>query len=295
MPSVGPFLSIDQLKALWVQAGGDPAKAGIAAAVAFAESSGGTNSWNTAGNSAGTDEGLWQINTYYNPRYATYDALSNARGAVAISNNGTNWQPWSTYNSGAYQKYLSASGGTTGAASGGGAASTGTAGAASSGPQTDQASFFSNLWGWLNGTKEQSWAGQGLGGMLSQGIEQGFVHAFASILKFMFDHVMKPFFWIWEITAGAVLVLAGIAVLTAQTQVGRTAASLISVVPGPVGAVGKGAAALGGVTRGNTTPMKKAVASSRASVEGTPARARAAGHTPGKTQVIRPSGERMTL
>jgi hypothetical protein len=32
--------------------------------------------------------------------------MGNARAAIAISNNGTNWAPWTTFSSGAYRKFL---------------------------------------------------------------------------------------------------------------------------------------------------------------------------------------------
>lgn len=71
--------------------------------VAGAESSFGAN----LGPSPTNDYGLWQINSPSHPTYATSSLLSdplyNARAAYAISNGGTNWTPWSTYNSGAYR------------------------------------------------------------------------------------------------------------------------------------------------------------------------------------------------
>lgn len=95
-----------QLQGLWLQAGGTPGAAPIAAAIAMAESGG--NSTATDNDSNGTvDRGLWQINSVHGAQ-STYDVMGNARAAVSISNNGNNWTPWTTYNSGAYRQYLNA-------------------------------------------------------------------------------------------------------------------------------------------------------------------------------------------
>lgn len=85
-------LTFDQLKTLWVQAGGNPAAAAVAAAVALAESGGRPDAFNGNGGKS-QDRGLWQINSVHGAQ-STYDPMGNARAAVAISNNGTNWKPW---------------------------------------------------------------------------------------------------------------------------------------------------------------------------------------------------------
>lgn len=93
-----------QLEQLWIQNGGNPASAQTAAAVALAESSGDPAATNH--NSNGTiDRGLWQINSIHGAQ-STNDVVANVRAAIAISNNGANWQPWTTYVSGAYQRFL---------------------------------------------------------------------------------------------------------------------------------------------------------------------------------------------
>lgn len=84
--------SFDQLKQLWIQAGGNPAAAAIAAAVALAESGGRPDAFNGNGGRS-QDRGLWQINSVHGSQ-STFDPVANARAAVAISNNGTNWKPW---------------------------------------------------------------------------------------------------------------------------------------------------------------------------------------------------------
>ena len=38
------------------------------------------------------DFGYWQINGGHGPAMATYDPIGNARAAIAISGNGSNWR-----------------------------------------------------------------------------------------------------------------------------------------------------------------------------------------------------------
>lgn len=93
-----------QLQDLWVQAGGNPAKAQIASAIAMAESGGKSNATDNDSNGT-TDKGLWQINTS-NGALSTYNPLANARSAVQLSDNGTNWSDWVTYTTGEYLRYM---------------------------------------------------------------------------------------------------------------------------------------------------------------------------------------------
>lgn len=81
-----------QLQSLWIQAGGAPSAAPMASAIALAES-GGNPAPNGSGPNATNDWGLWQI---HNGGPAMLDPLANARRAVAMSANGTNWRPWCT-------------------------------------------------------------------------------------------------------------------------------------------------------------------------------------------------------
>jgi hypothetical protein len=87
--------------------------------VAMAESSG--NPGASHRNSDGSiDRGLWQINSVHGS-LSTFNRLANARAAVSISSNGRNWNPWTTYKSGAYRAFLSdAGGGGAGSSSRGG-------------------------------------------------------------------------------------------------------------------------------------------------------------------------------
>ena len=82
---------------LWEKAGGSSARAFMAAEIAMAESSGRQFATGPVG-----ERGYWQINTNHGS-LSTYDPLGNAKAAVIISANGTNWHPWTTFTSGAYR------------------------------------------------------------------------------------------------------------------------------------------------------------------------------------------------
>lgn len=116
-------LSYSQLEQLWIDNGGDPFSAPIAAAIALAESGGHTDSINNNPATGDYSVGLWQINYYgplmagrtrmFGPPSQQTDPNANARDAIKISNNGRNFQPWSTYTSGAYRRYLSGGSGSS--------------------------------------------------------------------------------------------------------------------------------------------------------------------------------------
>jgi LysM repeat protein len=91
-------LSCSGLEALWKAAGGAPGSAFIAAEIAMAESGG-----RQYAHSPTNDFGYWQINGGHGPALATYNPMGNARAAIAISSNGRNWRPWTTYVTGAYR------------------------------------------------------------------------------------------------------------------------------------------------------------------------------------------------
>ena len=90
-------LSCHGLEELWEKAGGSSARAFMAAEIAMAESSGRQFATGPVG-----ERGYWQINTNHGS-LSTYDPLGNAKAAVIISANGTNWHPWTTFTSGAYR------------------------------------------------------------------------------------------------------------------------------------------------------------------------------------------------
>jgi hypothetical protein len=98
--SVSGTLDCSQLETLWEAAGGSPSAAFTAAEIATAESSGRENATLVDGNGT-TDRGYWQVNSVHGS-LSTYDPMGNARAAVEISDDGTNWSPWTTYRTGAY-------------------------------------------------------------------------------------------------------------------------------------------------------------------------------------------------
>jgi LysM repeat protein len=89
-------LSCAGLEELWEEGGGSPGEAVMAASIAMAESSGQQYATGGVG-----ERGYWQINPNHGA-LSTYDPLGNAKAAVIISADGTNWTPWTTYTSGAY-------------------------------------------------------------------------------------------------------------------------------------------------------------------------------------------------
>lgn len=99
-----PTFSPQQLQQLWVNNGGNPKAAPMAAAIAMAESSGRANAINH--NTNGTvDRGPWQINSIHGT-LSTFEPNANAKAAIQISGNGNNWGPWTTFTSGAYKQFL---------------------------------------------------------------------------------------------------------------------------------------------------------------------------------------------
>ncbi len=96
-------LSLAELRTLATTVGfPDP---NTAAAVAMAESGGDPGAVGDNGSSFG----LWQIHTPAHPEYTAASLMTpgfNAVAAKAISKNGVDWSPWSTFKSGAYKKYL---------------------------------------------------------------------------------------------------------------------------------------------------------------------------------------------
>jgi hypothetical protein len=106
MPT-GPTLTFDQVQALWIQNGGAPGWAPLAAAIAMAESGGNTVSLNNTPSTGDYSVGLWQINYYGSlgpSRTAEYgapgtlqsDPNAQAKAAIQLSNNGADWGPWKT-------------------------------------------------------------------------------------------------------------------------------------------------------------------------------------------------------
>lgn len=96
-PTVQGYYSCSALEHLWTSVGGNPGSAFIAAEIAMAESGGYPYALSPT-----NDYGLWQINGSHGPGEATFNPVGNARAAIAISGNGTDWTPWTTYVTGAY-------------------------------------------------------------------------------------------------------------------------------------------------------------------------------------------------
>jgi len=94
--SVQGNYSCSALEQLWDSAGGNSADAFMAAEIAMAESGGDPNAISPT-----DDFGLWQINAS-NGSLATLDPYENARSAIILSDDGTNWGAWTTYTSGRY-------------------------------------------------------------------------------------------------------------------------------------------------------------------------------------------------
>jgi LysM repeat protein len=94
--SLSGTLGCSSLESLWEEAGGSPSAAFTAASIAMAESGG-----NQFAVSPTSDYGYWQINASHGSE-ATFNPLGNAQAAVSISSDGTNWNPWTTYQTGAY-------------------------------------------------------------------------------------------------------------------------------------------------------------------------------------------------
>ncbi len=91
-------LGCSGLEALWEAAGGSHAEAFMAAEIAMAESGGRQYAYSPT-----NDYGYWQINGSHGPAQATFNPMGNAKAAIAISSNGRNWRPWTTYVTGAYR------------------------------------------------------------------------------------------------------------------------------------------------------------------------------------------------
>ena len=116
-----PFTTLE-LEQLWVAAGGSTDADAVAAAVALAESGGDPAQVNNTayptrpgyhkpgpGAQPEYSVGLWQINMLAHTAYSEAALLTptgNAKAAIAISGDGKDWNPWSTYTDGAYLKFL---------------------------------------------------------------------------------------------------------------------------------------------------------------------------------------------
>lgn len=110
------ILNYDQIYGLAQNAGFSGQSADTITAIALAESQGNTNA--IAYNDGGTgynSYGLTQILGIHPGASNALDPQQALNQAYTISNGGTNFSPWSTYQSGAYQQYLGSGTGNVGA------------------------------------------------------------------------------------------------------------------------------------------------------------------------------------
>lgn len=97
-PYVQPKVTLHcrALEQLWIRNGGAPWAARQAASVAEGESRG--QWWPEDRDKNGSvDRGLWQINSLWGSRLSTLNNDANARAAIVISHNGTDWWPWISF------------------------------------------------------------------------------------------------------------------------------------------------------------------------------------------------------
>ena len=104
-PGQGGRYTYNQLRNLWLNAGGNKGWSYVMAAIAMAESGGNPRAHNVDANGS-VDYGLWQINSVhgYSPQ-SSYNPQQNAKQAVSVFNS-SGPAAWSTYKNGAYKKYL---------------------------------------------------------------------------------------------------------------------------------------------------------------------------------------------
>ena len=100
-------LSIPEIGALASAAGFRGTALAMAIAIALAESSGSPDATNLDSNGT-VDRGVWQINSVHAQYSAAcdYDPSCAAGAAFTISDGGTDWGPWVTYQHGAEIVYL---------------------------------------------------------------------------------------------------------------------------------------------------------------------------------------------
>lgn len=101
--------SFAQLQQALQQAGLDSASSAIGAAIALAESGGRSD----AVGDQGTSFGPWQIHLPAHPdvtQACAMDLMCAAAATVKISSGGTNWNPWTTFQTGAYRAFLGGQG-----------------------------------------------------------------------------------------------------------------------------------------------------------------------------------------
>ena len=208
--------SYAQLEGIWCQAGGSPTAAPIAAAVAMAESGGNTTATNQDSNGT-VDRGLWQINSVHGAQ-STYDVMGNARAAVAISNNGQNWAPWTTYNNGAYRQFVQTNVAADMSApiNATNAAANATLAAAYPGGGLDPLNYI-DPWGFFGKIFTLTPANT------TDTINNAIGNALKGLIITMFNPLITIIAGVMGITAGGVMVLLGVFMIVKNTEAGQEA------------------------------------------------------------------------
>lgn len=251
-------LNYGQIMYLWIQAGGPANSAAWAAAIAMAES-GGNSTATCVNGGAGcgcngcVDRGIWQIDSVHGAQ-SSYDLMTNARAAVAISNNGRNWSAWTTQ-SVAQQHYRAGvapepfpinatngaangppSGGvSTGGPAPGGGFSTGGGTATLTGGDTTVTETGLSC-AWYDFMVDPAFcAPQALGSASKSGIQYGI----NGVIKMVLNPVIQLISGVFGMGMGVTLMLLGIFIMVMESKTARSAATKLG--PLFLGAAGAGA------------------------------------------------------
>jgi hypothetical protein len=241
-------LSFQALQDLWKQAGGSPASAAVAAAIALAESGGRPDAHNPK--PPDDSYGLWQINMLgslgparrrqfgLSSNAALFDPLTNAKAAVAISGGGSSFGAWSTYTNGAYKSHLSGQGsgtdtiqGGTGGGQPGGTNWGGIFGGLLGGLEglgplgTTLGTLFGNADSQLNGSPFSAFLGP------LAPIAEGFA-LFSQFMSKILTKIFLPSTWvrIASFTFGAICIMAGLFIFFVGAAPVRAAERIVSDV-----------------------------------------------------------------
>lgn len=255
-PSAGQVtFTYAQLEGIWISAGGNPQNAAMAAAIAMAESGGNSQASNS--NTNGTiDRGLWQINSS-NGSGSSFDIMTNARTAVSMSQNGSNWRPWCTaYSDGAcgtqggcylcqgapYQKFLNtsvqpATNVPLNATAGMTPATTQSSGNSSTGagaPQAQDAFSLGQIaqWGFCAAQPLACIAEQGGGGAIDTAINNAITRAIFGIIVSVLNPMIQFTAGIMGMVAGGGIMIFGFYSVATQTQAGKSVAGIGKQVGG---------------------------------------------------------------
>lgn len=201
-----------QLEGIWIKAGGSAQDAPTAAAIAMAES-GGNSTATCVDSSTSVDRGLWQINSS-NGTASSYDVMTNARGAVALFNQ-RQWQPWVTYQTGAYRGFLqNVPPDNSVSVNGTSAAST----QLTSAQSAQDASLF------CNDITRQISPAFCIGDMVfGKGLQQAIDYAIIQVLKAVLNPFIAFFGGVIGVLSGGVLMFYGVYMLVRESDTGQQA------------------------------------------------------------------------